>query len=89
MGRATTKQKDEIRGAMGGWVYRSDHIIVFVGSKDEVGRYLATVTFRVDPRPYNERNTEAQINARKEAARKAANRRASQARYRERKRGQA
>jgi hypothetical protein len=74
---------------MGGWVCRSEHIIVYAGRKDSVGRYLATVTFRVDPRTYEERNTDDQINARKEAARKLAKRRAIKASYRKQKRGKA
>lgn len=61
MARITAAQREQIKGAMGGWVYRSAHSVVSVGPTDAHGRFVATVMFQVDPRSNEERNTPAEM----------------------------
>ena len=92
MKKASAKQMEEIRGAMGGWVCRSQHSVVEVSRRDIKGRYWATVTFEVDPRRDERRITAEEMTARKVVRGKAGGKaiaklRAIKASYRKQKRG--
>lgn len=52
--RPTIKQRKQIRGALGGWVLRSETKIISVTKPLKTGEFEAVVKFKVSPRPREE-----------------------------------